>query len=118
MTCAAPTPQAGWRGASWAIASLLSAGCCELRFPVKLSHERFFHVVASLKSSDGVEKEQRRQPRVGMRAAVLIAPLVDGGEPGTPYSVRVHDISSEGCSFQHVRALCKGAQFLIDLPEA
>ena len=89
---------------------------------MKLSHERFFQVIASLQSGQGnggvsVEREQRRQPRVGMRASVLVAPLDDGGAMGASYAVRLADLSSAGVSFQHFRGLRRGSEFILDLPE-
>ena len=66
-----------------------------------------------------METEQRRRPRVGMRASVLVAPLDEAsGEPGATYAVRVQDLSAEGASFQHFRLLRKGQEFVIDVPEA
>jgi hypothetical protein len=85
---------------------------------VKLSHERFVGLLASLKSRDGIETEQRRRPRVGLRASVLVAPLEESGEPGATYAVKVQDLSAEGVSFQHFRGLRKGQQFVIDVPES
>ena len=82
---------------------------------MNLSLDRLLGVIASLKS-DGVDPEQRRQPRVGVRAAVLIAPC-DDGEPGPAYVVRINDISAGGVALQHYRDLPKGKQFIIDLPE-
>ena len=82
---------------------------------MNLSLDRLLGVIASLKS-DGVDPEQRRQPRVGVRAAVLISPCEDG-EPGPAYVVRIQDISAGGVALQHYRDLPKGKQFIIDLPE-
>src|SRR5260370_1434150 len=86
-----------------------------VRSVMNLSQERLLGVIASLKS-DGVDPEQRRQPRIGVRAAVLIAPCEDG-EPGPAYVVRIQDISAGGVALQHYRDLPKGKQFIIDLPE-
>jgi hypothetical protein len=97
---------------------------------MNLSHERFLAVLASLKASDGVTSEQRNDPRVGLRASVMIAPcpdarLLDGRcvdstgkdvEPGPAFSIRVQDLSSGGIAFQHFNALAKGKLFVLDLP--
>ena len=93
---------------------------------MNLSHERFLRVLASLKAHDAITPEQRRNPRVGLQASVLIAPCDDDGcvesrsretAPGPAYSVRVRDLGSGGISFQHYHALPKGKPFILDLPE-
>jgi hypothetical protein len=88
-----------------------------------LSHERFLKVLALLRDGDATETEQRRHPRVSVRALVLIAPCVEEPTPlrepelGGAYTVRVQDLSCEGVGVQHFHPLAKGKSFVLDLPE-
>ncbi len=97
---------------------------------MNLSHDRFLEVLSSLKTTDGISTDQRDNPRVALRASVMIAPcpgakLVDGkcvdahgkdAEPGPAFSVRVQDLSSGGVALQHFNAFPKGRLFVLDLP--
>ena len=97
---------------------------------MNLSHDRFLEVLSSLKATDGISSEQRDDPRVSLRASVLIAPcsdarIVEGrcvdsqgkdAEPGAAFAVRVQDISSGGVAVQHFNAFPKGKLFVLDLP--
>ena len=97
---------------------------------MNLSHEKFLDILALLKLTDSVAADQRIQPRVPMRASVMVAAFPDGkivdqncvdpsgndAQLGQAYSVRVVDLSSGGVAFNHFHALPKGKPFLLDLP--
>ena len=63
------------------------------------------------------ESEKRRKPRVGLKAArVNILPLNSEGQPESPVSVHVRDISSEGICISDHEAMRKGKRFIVRLP--
>ena len=87
---------------------------------MNLSHEHFLEILGSLKGPDTASRDQRTDPRVGMRAALAIAPICDGkdAEPGPAFGVRLQDVSEGGVAFHHHNALLRGKLFVLDLPVA
>ena len=85
---------------------------------MQLSAEIFEQIVASLREQDeAADSEKRRKPRVGLKAArVNIVPLNSEGQPESPVSVHVRDISSEGICISDHEAMRKGKRFIVRLP--
>jgi hypothetical protein len=68
--------------------------------------------VASL-SPASAAGEQRREPRVGVRARVTIIPLTDRG----PFEVPVRDLSTGGIGFLSRDKVALDEQFVVLLPD-
>jgi hypothetical protein len=84
---------------------------------MELTARQFAEMVNHLKgpSRFGGTSDQRRAPRVERHARIAIVPVADG-QPRTPVSVDVKNVSSRGMGFVHNRKLKAGSQFLVKLP--
>jgi len=84
---------------------------------MRLTTELFEQVSTALRADGRAAREQRRSPRVGMRARVWVVPLAGGGgRDGDPVDAWVRDLSAVGIGLTLGRPLTKGASFAILLP--
>jgi hypothetical protein len=83
---------------------------------MELTARQFAEMVNHLKgpSRFGGSSDQRRAPRVERQAQIAIVPIVEG-QPRTPVSVDVKNVSSRGLGFVYDRKLKAGSQFLVNL---
>jgi hypothetical protein len=84
---------------------------------MQLSSEHFERIVSALRSdgSGGNSREKRRNPRVGLRAAVTIVERAEGAKSLRTTSV-LRDVSREGLGIQHCREIRVGERFLVQFP--
>lgn len=84
---------------------------------MQLSAELFSQIVKDLVSDNGSDlaRQQRCEPRVGVRAKAHILPV---GASATPLPVRVRDLSAGGMGLLVPRELAAGQLFLLLLPKA
>lgn len=84
---------------------------------MQLSAELFSQIVKDLVSDNGgaVVRQQRREPRVGVRARAHILPILASA---TLLPVRVRDLSAGGMGLLVPRELAAGQLFLLLLPKA
>jgi hypothetical protein len=77
----------------------------------------FEQVVASLEAQppERREREQRKDPRVGVSAYVTLVPFTDALSDG-PLRVRVRDLSAGGIAFFHSRKVDLDEHFVVLLP--
>ena len=81
-----------------------------------LSAEGFEALLESVRKAEAAAAGQnRRAPRVGVRAQVLIVPI-ENGVPGPQEVVRVRDVSAGGLSLLRAKALRPGRQIVVTLP--
>ena len=81
---------------------------------MELTARQFADMVNHLKGPSRFGGDQRRAPRMERQARIAIVPVADG-QPRTPVSVDVKNVSSRGLGFVHNRKLKPGSQFLVNL---
>jgi PilZ domain-containing protein len=84
---------------------------------MQLSSEHFERIVLALRSdgSNGNGREKRRQPRVGLRAAVTVVEHAQRAKSLRTTSI-LRDVSREGLGIQHCREIKIGERFLVQFP--
>ena len=81
-----------------------------------LSAEQFIEAVTgSVGDPQEHSRDQRKQPRVGLRSRATIIPLSESSSP-TPVSIQIRDLSSSGIGFLHDRKMSLDEQFALVLP--
>jgi hypothetical protein len=84
---------------------------------MNLSAEMFDEIVRCLRSDGSTsEHEQRKSPRVGLRAQADV--LLKPGTRTPPVRMRVRDLSVGGIGLLHTRAVPPGTEFVVLLPTA
>ncbi len=89
---------------------------------MNLSAELFESIVARLSEPDSgfdgaTPREQRREPRVGVRASVTLVPFTDR-IASVPLEVPVRDLSPGGIGFLHETKIALDEQFVLQLPSS
>ena len=89
-----------------------------------LTDALFEHVSSTLRGDSAAAPgpvapapEQRREPRVGVRAQVTIIPISDRLQIA-PFEVPVRDLSAGGIGFVHTTKMSLDDQFVVLLPSA
>jgi hypothetical protein len=87
------------------------------RQDMDLSAEQFVEIVNALDGGGNDESgsEQRRQPRLGLRARATVIPLSEGSHPAA-ITIQVRDISAAGIGFLHDKKMSLDEQFALVLP--
>jgi hypothetical protein len=82
---------------------------------MELSVDQFIKLVTATPETREVEDDQRRSPRVGLRAQGTIIPLCESSQP-TAISIEVRDLSPLGIGFLHERKMSLDEKFALVLP--
>ncbi|HEX8912189.1 MAG TPA: PilZ domain-containing protein, partial [Humisphaera sp.] len=85
---------------------------------MNLSADTFVQIVQSLRSDGGGKngREQRKNPRVGIRGRVMIS--IGATQGSRPIQVNVRDLSAAGIGLLHNEPIPKGIEIVLLLPEA
>lgn len=81
-----------------------------------LSAELFAQVLATLKSDDAKDRNRRRAPRVGLRARVMVLPMLTSDECSKPLAAWLRDLSRDGIGLLIDQPLNAGIKVRIVLP--
>ena len=82
-----------------------------------LSAVTYQQVIRSLRSDSASGRDQRGEPRVGLRARARIIPQVVDDKGSQPLEVGVRDLSVNGIGLTSARPLPKGSLFLLRLAQ-
>ena len=86
---------------------------------MRLTAETYEQVSASLRADLAAGgREQRGEPRVGLRARVRVVPLVVDDRGRAAAEMWVRDLSAHGVALAGAQALPKGCEFLLRLPRS
>jgi hypothetical protein len=84
---------------------------------MELTAEQFIEIVNGLEQrvETVTEGEQRRRPRLGLRASGTLIPLSDSANPSA-IAIEIRDVSSAGIGFLHNKKMSLDEQFALVLP--
>ena len=83
-----------------------------------LTAEQFQEIIASLRSdsSAGRHSEKRLGPRVGLRAKIVVAPMLEAAGLARWTSVWLRDLSTDGIGITHTEAIPPGTRLVARFP--
>jgi len=87
---------------------------------MQLTFKTLEQITQGLRSDDPGDKARRAEPRVGLRARLVIVPIDAASHPAAPVPVWVRDVSSTGLGLLSRTTLPQGTLFrvLFDKPTA
>src|SRR4051812_13837757 len=80
-----------------------------------LTASTFEQISGSLRSDASAARDQRHQPRVGLRARAKIVPMVLDDKGAAPIDVWVRDLSAGGIGLTCTKGLPRGSLFTLRL---